>query len=68
MLYDTTERKAKAKQAHENELLEIFCLLEQNNFHASKEAALRYQSLMGIKTPADAFEQAKSAYRKYVNL
>lgn len=50
----------------EDELLEIFLLIEKNNYDSSKEAGIRYAKLKGIKSMSIAFKEAKLKYREFI--
>ncbi len=50
----------------ENELLEIFILLEKNTFEDSKKAANRYAALIGITNLSKAHNEAVSHYRLFL--
>jgi len=41
--------KEEMIKKHEDELLEIFILVEQNNFESKKEALMRYAKWKGLK-------------------
>ena len=47
------------REKRDEKLLQVFILLEQNTFEASKEATNLYMQLSGIDKPAIAFSEAK---------
>lgn len=62
-MFPTKEERIAQK---ENELLEIYILLEQNNYEATKEATIRYQRLQGIDRPSIALIEVKAKYKAYI--
>lgn len=62
-MFPTKEERLRKK---EDELLEIFILLEDNNFVSAKEAAIRYGKLRGITNLSTALIEAKAKYKKFI--
>jgi hypothetical protein len=59
-MFPTKEDRLKQ---YEDELLEIYILIEKNNFQSCKEAAIRYGKLKGISNLSSALVEAKARYR-----
>ncbi len=62
-MFGTKEERLKKT---EDELLEIFILLDKNTFADSKEATVRYAKLKGITNMAVAFTEAKAKYKMFM--
>ena len=65
-MFDTKEEIIKRHQQKvENELLEIFCLIEENTMQTRVEAIRRYCNLFSIKDKLDAVKKMNEAYTKF---
>jgi hypothetical protein len=62
---DIERMKNHRQEIVNNELLEIFILIEENNMSAKVEALTRYKNLYGIKDPTLANNNMKIAYANF---
>lgn len=62
-MFETEKQRQAIK---ENELLEIFILLEGNTYAQSREAAERYRKLENLSTVSIALVEAQAKYKTYL--
>jgi hypothetical protein len=58
----------KNKEKEQNELLEIFLLIEENTMAAKASALLRYAKLYGIKDKIKANKLMKNDYADFISV
>jgi len=65
-MYLTLGEQVKLNQQNiENELLEIFCLIEENTMQTKVQALSRYCRLFDIKDKLKANKLMQEAYKKF---
>lgn len=64
MFENTEKRMQRYKEQKEDELLEIFILLENNNYESTKEALIRYMRLTGLNA-LKAMDEMKEKYKQF---
>lgn len=65
-MFDTKEEMIyKHKQRQEEELLEIFMLIEENTMQTKVQALMRYAKLYNIKDKLKANDLMKETYAKF---
>lgn len=65
-MFDSKEELLKRHKArNQEELLEIFCLIEENTMQTKVQALMRYGRLYGITDKLKANDEMKKAYAEF---
>jgi len=63
----TAEDKLRRLQKKESDLLEMFILLEENNYTSTMKAVQMYKESSGIQRDTIALVELKAKYEKFIN-